>query len=69
MLIFFIPDEIKEHFIRFGPLSVDWPHKAQSKAYFPPKGIIFKKPGRYRHVCMLVGKLISLLKVIFKKPG
>ena len=32
-------DEIKEHFVRFGPLTVDWPHKAQSKAYFPPKGI------------------------------
>jgi len=31
-------DEIKEHFVRFGPLTVDWPHKAQSKAYFPPKG-------------------------------
>ena len=36
------PDEIKEHFIRFGPLTVDWPHKAQSKAYFPPKGTIDK---------------------------
>lgn len=31
-------DEIKDHFVRFGPLTVDWPHKAQSKAYFPPKG-------------------------------
>ena len=31
-------DEIKDHFIRFGSLTVDWPHKAQSKAYFPPKG-------------------------------
>lgn len=35
----FHADEIKEHFVRFGPLTVDWPHKAQSKAYFPPKGI------------------------------
>ena len=32
-------DEIREHFVRYGPLTVDWPHKAQSKAYFPPKGI------------------------------
>lgn len=32
-------DEIKEHFVRFGPLTVDWPHKAQSNAYFPPKGV------------------------------
>ena len=35
-----LTDEIKEHFIRFGPLTVDWPHKAQSKAYFPPKGTL-----------------------------
>ena len=31
-------DEIRDHFIQFGALTVDWPHKAQSKAYFPPKG-------------------------------
>ena len=31
-------DEIRDHFLPFGILSVDWPHKAQSKAYFPPKG-------------------------------
>lgn len=37
----FFSDEIKEHFIRFGPLTVDWPHKAQSKAYFPPKGALY----------------------------
>jgi cytoplasmic polyadenylation element-binding protein len=34
-------DEIRDHFIRFGALTVDWPHKAQSKAYFPPKGYAF----------------------------
>ena len=34
-------DEIKEHFVRYGHLTVDWPHKAQSKAYFPPKGYAF----------------------------
>jgi len=27
-------------FRRFGPLVVDWPHKAESKSYFPPKGIL-----------------------------
>jgi cytoplasmic polyadenylation element-binding protein len=26
---------------RFGPLVVDWPHKAESKSYFPPKGYAF----------------------------
>ena len=34
-------DEIKNYFERFGPLTVDWPHKAQTKAYFPPKGEVF----------------------------
>lgn len=33
------PDEIRDAFIQFGGLTVDWPHKAQSKAYFPPKGV------------------------------
>lgn len=33
-------DEIRDHFIQFGSLTVDWPHKAQSKAYFPPKGTV-----------------------------
>lgn len=32
-------DEIRDAFIQFGSLTVDWPHKAQSKAYFPPKGM------------------------------
>ena len=34
-------DEIRDAFIQFGGLTVDWPHKAQSKAYFPPKGYAF----------------------------
>lgn len=32
-------DEITSSFRRFGHLVVDWPHKAESKSYFPPKGI------------------------------
>lgn len=31
-------DEITSSFRRFGHLVVDWPHKAESKSYFPPKG-------------------------------
>ena len=38
--IFFL-DEITASFRRFGPLVVDWPHKAESKSYFPPKGYAF----------------------------
>ncbi|GBN19634.1 Cytoplasmic polyadenylation element-binding protein 2 [Araneus ventricosus] len=34
-------DEINASFRRFGPLVVDWPHKAESKSYFPPKGYAF----------------------------
>lgn len=32
-------DEITASFRRFGHLFVDWPHKAESKSYFPPKGL------------------------------
>ena len=39
--IIFISDEITASFRRFGPLVVDWPHKAESKSYFPPKGYAF----------------------------
>lgn len=38
---FFMTDEITASFRRFGPLVVDWPHKAESKSYFPPKGYAF----------------------------
>ncbi|XP_075697115.1 cytoplasmic polyadenylation element-binding protein 3 isoform X5 [Rhinoderma darwinii] len=34
-------NEITASFRRFGPLVVDWPHKAESKSYFPPKGYAF----------------------------
>ena len=38
-------DEIIEHFLPYGPLSVDWPYKAKSKAaalpYFTHKGYAF----------------------------
>ena len=37
----FFSDEITASFRRFGPLVVDWPHKAESKSYFPPKGYAF----------------------------
>lgn len=33
-----LSDEITASFRRFGHLFVDWPHKAESKSYFPPKG-------------------------------
>ena len=36
-----VADEITASFRRFGPLVVDWPHKAESKSYFPPKGYAF----------------------------
>lgn len=31
-------DEISATFRRFGPLTVDWPNKLETKSYFPPKG-------------------------------
>ena len=31
-------------FRRFGPVVVDWPHKAESKSYFPPKGMYLVFP-------------------------
>ncbi|KAG1680087.1 Cytoplasmic polyadenylation element-binding protein 2 [Nymphon striatum] len=34
-------EEITASFRRYGPLVVDWPHKAESKSYFPPKGYAF----------------------------
>lgn len=39
--MFLFIDEITASFRRFGPLVVDWPHKAESKSYFPPKGYAF----------------------------
>uniref|UniRef100_A0A1I8HVY9 RRM domain-containing protein n=2 Tax=Macrostomum lignano TaxID=282301 RepID=A0A1I8HVY9_9PLAT len=34
-------EEIACAFRRFGSLTVDWPHKQESQAYFPPKGYCF----------------------------
>jgi len=31
-------DHIKKNFQVFGDLIVDWPHKVQTKALYPPKG-------------------------------
>lgn len=42
-------DEITASFRRFGPLIVDWPHKAESKSYFPPKGNF----SRFKYMCSL----------------
>lgn len=36
-----VAEEITSSFRRFGALVVDWPHKAESKSYFPPKGYAF----------------------------
>ncbi|XP_055615707.1 cytoplasmic polyadenylation element-binding protein 2 isoform X2 [Toxorhynchites rutilus septentrionalis] len=34
-------EEITTSFNQYGALVVDWPHKAESKSYFPPKGYAF----------------------------
>ncbi|XP_065317415.1 uncharacterized protein LOC135925826 isoform X2 [Gordionus sp. m RMFG-2023] len=34
-------EEITNSFRHFGFLLVDWPHKAESKSFFPPKGYAF----------------------------
>ncbi len=39
--VFRFAEEITASFRRFGSLVVDWPHKAESKSYFPPKGYAF----------------------------
>ncbi|VDP00284.1 unnamed protein product [Soboliphyme baturini] len=36
-----VSEEIVNKFSAFGPVVVDWPHKAESKSYFPPKGYAF----------------------------
>jgi len=41
VVIVLFADEITASFRRFGPLVVDWPHKGESKSYFPPKGYAF----------------------------
>ena len=47
-------DEITTSFRRFGHLVVDWPHKAESKSYFPPKGTAEPPPPHthtHTHTC------------------
>lgn len=34
-------NEITASFRQFGPLIIDWPHKAETKTAFPPKGYCF----------------------------
>lgn len=55
-------EEITAAFRRFGPLIVDWPHKAESKSYFPPKG---RADKMYRHhpvrVTLLLEKYVWLI--------
>lgn len=48
-------DEIMSAFRRFGPLVVDWPHKAESKSYFPPKGT-YRKGG----LSIVINELLRL---------
>ena len=49
-----IADEITASFRRFGPLVVDWPHKAESKSYFPPKGYAFLLFQVGKYSCLLI---------------
>lgn len=48
-----ISDEITASFRRFGHLFVDWPHKAESKSYFPPKGMSNHRLGFFSLCCIL----------------
>lgn len=50
VLISLVLDEITASFRRFGHLFVDWPHKAESKSYFPPKGKF--KPADPHNMCL-----------------
>lgn len=34
-------DEIFNYFRVYGQLTVDWPHKSESKSVYPPKGYVF----------------------------
>lgn len=49
----FTSDEITASFRRFGHLFVDWPHKAESKSYFPPKGMLKSHHGSFI-LCLIV---------------
>ena len=52
-------EEITASFRRFGPLVVDWPHKAESKSYFPPKGYAFLLFQEESSVQMLIDATIA----------
>lgn len=52
-------EEIRASFIRFGPLVVDWPHKAERKSYFPPKGYAFLIFQRESSVHQLISACIE----------
>lgn len=39
--VLLLSEEITTSFNQYGALVVDWPHKAESKSYFPPKGYAF----------------------------
>ena len=34
-----LSDDIRVYFMRFGAVTVDWPHKSHSRGSIPPKGI------------------------------
>ena len=54
-------DEITASFRRFGPLVVDWPHKAESKSYFPPKGYAFLLfQVRYMNILYCILPILSM---------
>ena len=55
----FFKDEITASFRRFGPLVVDWPHKAESKSYFPPKG--------YAFLLFQVGPVVDVIKLFLEE--
>ncbi|XP_076316984.1 cytoplasmic polyadenylation element-binding protein 3-like isoform X1 [Tachypleus tridentatus] len=52
-------EEITATFQRFGPLVVDWPHKAESKSYFPPKGYAFLLFQEQSSVQLLIDSCIQ----------
>lgn len=60
-------EEINASFRRFGSLAVDWPHKAESKSYFPPKGYAFL----LFQVLLLYYQLLSykFLNILLLKGG
>ena len=58
--LFSLLDEITASFRRFGHLFVDWPHKAESKSYFPPKGESRDQSALLSATCSIVIKMAYL---------